>query len=164
MLTYPPGTFGLHLVHINCVIRPSPKCVKLDVSCHTWYLNLPLYQENNYHTCSEHTARRQTLSLAENVIRDSACFVMAHKKKDNNVSICSRDLSRVVICKSSLVIKVMAPDIIKHKKLRNRHSECIRSEDKPSPQSYHFECPLYVDALAPRHSGIGEAVTSTSSA
>lgn len=41
VLTYPPGASRLHLVHINCVIRSSTECVKLDVSCHTWYLDLP---------------------------------------------------------------------------------------------------------------------------
>lgn len=40
-LTYPPGASCLHLVHINCVIRSPTKCVKLDVSCHTLYLDLP---------------------------------------------------------------------------------------------------------------------------
>lgn len=39
--TYLPGAAWFHLVHVDCVIRSSTKCVKLDVSCHTLYLDLP---------------------------------------------------------------------------------------------------------------------------
>lgn len=39
--SYPPGTCRFHFIHINAVISTSPKCVKLDVSCHTLYLDLP---------------------------------------------------------------------------------------------------------------------------
>lgn len=39
--TYPPGASRLHLIHINCEISSPTKCVKLDVSCHTLYLDLP---------------------------------------------------------------------------------------------------------------------------
>lgn len=41
VLTHPPGASWLHLIHINCVISSTTKCVKLDISCHTLYLDLP---------------------------------------------------------------------------------------------------------------------------
>lgn len=38
--THPPGTSGLHLVHVDGVISPAAKRVKLDVSRHTLDLDL----------------------------------------------------------------------------------------------------------------------------
>lgn len=59
--THPPGTSGLHLVHIDGVISPAAKRVKLDVSRHTLDLDLRDTGGNAFRTFSDQQSRKRDI-------------------------------------------------------------------------------------------------------
>lgn len=76
VLTYLPGASWLHLIHINCVIRSSTKCVKLDVSRHTLHLDLPGTKRRVITPFSNIQLKHEQMFLIYGVLCSLQCLVV----------------------------------------------------------------------------------------